>query len=319
MRHIMGLAAIVLLVVLTYAFGGSSPAVAPAAAPDAYMAVMAAAVTPTPAPSEGASAPATTNLSASTGNQLEEINPQNFDHPTAISNEWFPLRPGTQFTYEGFTDQDGQLIPHRVVFSVTDLTKVIDNVRTVVIYDQDFKNNQVEELELTFFAQDNEGNVWHLGQYREEYTGEELAGSQAWLVGALEGAKAGIMMKAAPKLGMPSYSEGFAPAPFNWTDRGRVRQIGQKTGVPFANYDDVLVIEESSQKETDAFQLKYYARHVGVVRVGWRGNDLSKETLELVNLEQLNPDAMSQIRAQALQMENRAYVYGHTLPAEQAK
>jgi hypothetical protein len=87
------------------------------------------------------------------------------------------------------------------------------------------------------------------------------------------------MMLAEPKLGRPSYSQGFAPPPFNFTDRGRVFQTGQQTNVPFGDFEDVLVIEEFNQEEPNAFQLKYYAPSVGNVRVGWRGQMRSKRRL----------------------------------------
>ena len=132
----------------------------------------------------------------------------------------------------------------------------------------------------------------------------------------LEGARAGIFMKAEPRLGTPSYSQGYAPPPFNWTDRAQVVQMGQKTSVPFGSYKDVLVTEEINQEELDAFQLKYYARGVGNVRVGWRGSDEQQETLKPVDFVQLSPKALAEVRAEALELEKRAYVYGHTPPAE---
>ena len=76
--------------------------------------------------------------------------------------------------------------------------------------------------------------------------------------------------------------------------------MGQKTRVPFGSYKDVLVTEEFNQEEPDAFQLKYYARGVGVVRVGWKGADEHQETLELVKVVQLSPKALAKVRAEAL-------------------
>ncbi len=246
----------------------------------------------------------------------DEFDPNNFDRSTIIDNEWFPLTPGTQFIYEGFTVEDEEEVPHRIVFTVTDLTKVIGGVNAVVAYDRDYSDDLLEESELIFFAQDNEGNVWHLGQYSETWEEEALVGGQAWLVGHLEGAKAGIMMKADPQLGTPDYSQGFAPAPFYWTDRARVIEMGQTTAVPYGTFDDVLITEEFAEEEPGAFQLKYYARGVGNVRVGWRGDDTQQETLELVEVVKLDPEALAEIRAEALALETRAYVYGQTPPAE---
>ncbi len=252
--------------------------------------------------------------------EFEDFDPKNFDRSTHIDNKWFPLKPGTRFVYEGFTIEDGKRVPHRVVFTVTDLTKVIGGVRTVVTWDQDYSAGKLEEAEIVFFAQDKEGNVWHLGEYPEVYEEGKFVAAPAWIHGIQDG-KAGIMMKAEPRLGTPSYSEGWAPS-VPWTDRGVVYQMDQKTCVPLKCYENVLVIEETSREEPDAHQLKYYASGVGYVRVGWRGKgEKTKETLELVKIEQLGPAARAQARAQALKLEKHAYeisknVYAHTTPAE---
>ena len=87
-----------------------------------------------------------------------------FSEPTRIDNQWFPLKPGMQYTLEGSAIEDERRVTRRVVFTVTDLTKVIDGVRTVVVWDRDWSQNQLVEAELAFFAEDDDGNVWHLGQ-----------------------------------------------------------------------------------------------------------------------------------------------------------
>lgn len=248
--------------------------------------------------------------------QDAEFLPENFDSPTVIDNEWWPLTPGMQFVYEGTSIEDDETFDHRIVFTVTDLTKVIGGVNSVVIFDRDFSDDELVETELAFFAQDNEGNVWHLGQYSETWEDGELVGGQAWLVGHLDGARAGIMMPTDPQLGTPDYSQGYAPAPFYWTDRARVYEMGQSTTVPYGTFEDVAVMEEYNEEEPGAFQLKYYARGLGQVRVGWRGDDTQQETLELVEVIQLDAEALADERAEALKLEERAYVYGQTPPAE---
>ena len=192
-------------------------------------------------------------------------------------------------------------------------------MRTVVAWIEDFAEEELVEAELAFYAQDNDGNVWYLGEYPEEYEGGELVDAPAWIAG-VEGARAGIAMKADPQLGTPSYSQGWAPA-VGWTDRAQVYQLGQETCVPFDCYQDVLMMDEFNQEEPGAFQLKYYARGVGQIGTGWRGKDPTRETLGLVSFWQLDPEALAEARAEALALEEHAYevsedVYGTTEPAE---
>jgi hypothetical protein len=248
------------------------------------------------------------------------FDPANFGPDSAdIDNPYFPLEPGTQFVYEGSSVDEGERIKHSVVFTVTDLTKTIAGVRAVVGWDRDLnEEGVVEENELIFFAQDRDGTVWHLGQYPEIYDGEQFEGAAPWLVGYLEGAKAGIVMHAEPRMGDQAYSQGFAPAPYFWEDFGRVYKTGQETCVPVDCYTDVLVTEEFEPSKPGAFQLKFYAPGVGYVRVGWRGpNEEEREVLVLAEIRRLDAEAMAEVRAEALAIEARASVYGRTQPAEQ--
>jgi hypothetical protein len=184
----------------------------------------------------------------------------------------------------------------------------------------DYKDGKVKESEIVFFAQDRGGDVWLLGELVELYEDGDFQGSSAWIAG-MNGSSPGITMKADPRPGTPSYSQGYAPPPFNWTDRATVEKAGQKICVPAGCYKDVLVIVEGSKGEgPDAQQLKYYAPGVGYIKVGWRGKgEKLRETLELAEIVKLTPDALAKARAEALEIEKRAYLYGRTPPAELMK
>ena len=254
----------------------------------------------------------------------EDFNPASFTASSAtIDNTWMPLKPGTRFTYSGTTiEDDGSSVPHRVVINVTDLTKTIGGIKSAVTWDLDYSDGQLVEAEIAFFAQDKDGNVWRMGEYPEEYEEGKFIAAPSWIHG-IEDARAGIMMQARPQPKTPSYSQGWGPA-VGWTDRGQVDQVGQKTKVPAGAYEDVLVIAETSASEPDATQLKYFAKGVGNVRVGWRGaGEKTKETLELTKVETLDAKGLAEIRAGALKMEKAAYqrsknVYGKTSPSETA-
>ena len=244
---------------------------------------------------------------------------------TYISNQWLPLRPGLQLTYKGSAIPEGAKTrsTRRVVTTVTDLSKWIDGVRTLVIWERDFTAGKLGESELAFFAQDKAGNVWLLGEYPEEYENGKFTEAPTWISGR-KGARAGIAMLANPRLGSPDYAQGFAPSPVEFEDRARVYRKDQKTCVPDECYEHVLVIEEFEKGEPGIFHLKYYAPNVGLVRVGWRGaNEIEKETLELVKRQQLGLKALAKVRKEALKLDKRAYkrseVYSNTPPAKQLK
>ena len=258
---------------------------------------------------------ATRSGTLQTATNADIFNPANFSHSATIDNKWLPLTPGTQFVFLGKSN-DGE---KRLVFTVTDLVKVVGGVRNVVIWDTDSTDGELAEAELAFFAQDNAGNVWHTGEYPEDYEGGKTVDIPAWLAG-VKGAKAGIEMKARPRLGIPSYPQGYAPPPVNWNDHAQVYKTGLESCVPVRCYQNVLVIREFTPGEAGS-QLKYYASGVGNMRVGWIGKDPDKEALVLSKLVHLGPAALAQARAAALKLDSNAYktrpkVYGGTPPAE---
>ena len=254
--------------------------------------------------------------------ELPEFDAANFGMSTVIDNPWYPLHPGTKWVYEGTTTEGNEVIPHRIEFTVTDLTKEILGVRTVVAWIEDFSDGELVEREIAFYAQDNDGNVWYLGEHPEEYEDGKFIEAPTWIAGYAN-AEAGIKMWADPRHPeLPLYYQGWAPA-VEWSDFAQVDQVGQETCVPVGCYSNVLVLAESSLDEIDIYQIKSYARGIGEVRVGSRGDAESIEELELVEHTQLSGDALAAVRAQALNVEAHAYeisedVYAKTAPSYQA-
>jgi hypothetical protein len=251
--------------------------------------------------------------------EYEEFDSTNFDETSInITNEWLPLKPLTRYVYEGTTVEDGVTFAHRIIITTTDFIKVIGGVNCVVSWDLDYSDGELAEAELAFFAQDKTGNVWRFGEYPVEYEEGKIVDIPCWIHG-IEGSIAGIEMYANPKVGMPSYSQGWAPS-VDFTDRAQVDQTGVKNCVPLDCYEDVIIIAEISMSEPDAQQLKYFAPNVGNIRVGWRGKgEVTQEVLELVEIEQLVLGALDEARSGALELEKHAYevsndVYSKTEP-----
>lgn len=252
--------------------------------------------------------------------EFKDFDPANFDKSTEITNLWMPMQPGTMWAYEGTAvDDEGNNFARRIEFTITDLTKEINGVQTVVAWIVDYNNDDVIEKEIAFYAQDNDGNVWYLGEHPEEFADGKFVAAPTWIAG-IEEARAGIKMMAEPKVGTAKYFQGWGPA-VEWSDYGDIQKMGQETCVPVDCYKNAMVIAESSLGEVGAAQFKYYVSGVGEVRVNWGGQDATQEALELVEHEQLSPQALGEVRAEALALEKHAYevsadVYGKTSPME---
>src|SRR5262249_23551819 len=116
------------------------------------------------------------------------INPTNFT--TTIDNPYFPLVPGTTFTY---LSRNGRI---RDVFAVTHETRVINRVTCVQVHDSVYTDGELAEDTLDFFAQDREGNVWYFGENTAEFENGLLATIGGSFLSGLSHDKAGIIMKA---------------------------------------------------------------------------------------------------------------------------
>jgi hypothetical protein len=240
-----------------------------------------------------------------------------FSHPTRIHNRWSPLRPGTKLVYTGSEFIGNRRVNHRVVFIVTDLVKVIDGVRTVVVWDRDFDSGKLLEGELAFDAQDDSRTVWLFGEYPEEYSRGKLTGAPDTWISGIAHARRGIAMQANPRTGMPSYSQGVAPR-IGFADRAQVYLTGQRNCVPVGCYANVLVTQEWSRSEPGQRQFKYYAPGVGNIRVGFSGGG-QREDLVLRTLAHLSRRDMARVDAAALAVDRRgprvSKVYARTSPA----
>jgi hypothetical protein len=265
----------------------------------------------TVAPATASTGPATATPASRTATDCGpalKLDRKDFPNSPKIDNRFYPLVPGTQFVLSGVVlDDQNQPHPHQIVTTVTDLTKVVDGVRTLVVLDVDIQDGVTSEAEIFFVAQDGDGTVWTLGEYPEQYDGGTLTGApSSWLSG-VQHARAGIAMQARPRTGTRTYLQGIAPE-VDFKDCATVVQTGQKhICVPVKCYDNVLVIDEFAPLDPEGgHQLKYYAPGVGVIKVGAAGG-VDPETLSLTSVQRLCRSDMSDVRQQALAEDARSF------------
>ncbi len=250
--------------------------------------------------------------------QLEDFDDDDFPHRPDIDNRFLPMVPGKRLILEGSVDG----VPHRVVFTVTDLSKRIDGVHTLVIWDTDESDGELVESELAFFAQDEDENVWNLGEYPEEFEDGEFVGAPSTWITDEEDAEAGIHMQGYPRVSSRQYVQGFAPE-IDFLDCARVVQKHQETCVPAGCFDNVLVTHETNLLDPEGgIQSKFHAPHVGIVQID-AVEPPTGETLELVQIVNLSSSALRRARNAALRLDRRGYrfseVYRSTSPARRLR
>jgi hypothetical protein len=180
------------------------------------------------------------------------FDPANFSDPQP--NPYFPLEPGTRSVFEGGDE--------RVEVTVTDQTREVAGVTAIVVTDQVFQDGELIEDTTDWYATDNAGNVWYLGEETAEFeNGEVTTTAGSWETG-VDGAQAGIIMLADPQVDDIYRQEFYAGEA---EDIGQVYASGESVTVPAGSYTDVLVTEDWSLLDPDVHERKWYARGIGVV------------------------------------------------------
>jgi hypothetical protein len=181
----------------------------------------------------------------------------NFHKSTAIDNPYFPLAPGTRFTYEGAF----QRTPVLDIVTVTHRSPTIDGVKTIEVRDQVFEGDVPTPTEdtLDWYAQDDSGNVWYFGEFSTDLTTGSHAGS--WRAGA-DGAQPGYIMEAAPKVG-DGYCQENAPGTAQ--DAGQVLSVSASRVVPFGSFSDDLLQTKDYSLIEPKNENKFYAPGVGLI------------------------------------------------------
>jgi len=180
------------------------------------------------------------------------------DFTTVIDNPYFPLTPGTTWTYETQT-ADGL---ETDVVHVTHDTRVIQGVTCVEVHDVVSLDGEVTEDTLDWYAQDLAGNVWYFGENSIDLEdGLVVSVEGSWAAGK-DGARAGIIMEANPQVG-DFYRQEFLLDEAE--DVAGVVDLSGSAEVPYGNYTGLLVTEESAPLEPGVLANKYYAPGVGTI------------------------------------------------------
>jgi hypothetical protein len=277
---------------------------------------------------------------------IDTLHVDNFSRPTRIDGPWLPLIPGTELTLQGVANRGGGLLPHTVSFTVTNIIKRLAGIPCVVVFDRDINEGELRESELSFWAQDDDGNVWNIGEYPEEYELGTLIGAENTWIHGVEFAQAGVHIQKRPRVSAAGYREAIAPENDFWDcglvyaksrngggdgdddDRGRGADRDKahrgkdrdrdhdrdhdgardtSVCVPAGCYKDWVVVEEWAPLDgCDIRQLKTYARGVGIVLVG-AIDDPEGETLTLASVRKLSAAELAEVDRLTLEEDARGY------------
>ena len=191
------------------------------------------------------------------GSETVELDPAEFT--SEIDNPWLPFRTGSRWVYR---ETDGEGGEQQVEVTVTDRTKTILGIEATVVRDVVTEDGEVVEDTFDWYAQDEDGNVWYLGEETKEYENGKVVSTEGSWEAGVDGALAGIMIPGDPEVGQAyrqEYYEGEAE------DNGEVLSVDATASVPFGSFDGVLKTKDTNALEPSVLEHKYYAEDVGPV------------------------------------------------------
>jgi hypothetical protein len=181
------------------------------------------------------------------------INPGHF--VAGVDNPLFPLVPGTRYVYHGGGET--------TEVTVTDGTKQILGVTSIVVRDVVSVGGEIMEDTYDWYAQDKEGNVWYFGEDTKEYKDGQLVGTEGSWEAGVDGAKPGIVMHGTqPATGVPYRQEYYA---CKAEDMAEIVSLNESVTVPYGSFDNCLQTREFTPLEPGVSEYKYYAPGVGLV------------------------------------------------------
>ncbi|MFL6238731.1 MAG: hypothetical protein ACJ735_04450 [Actinomycetes bacterium] len=185
------------------------------------------------------------------------LNPAEFS--TTIDNPYFPLPVGRQLVYKGVKDGQSQVD----TVTVTNRTRLTaEGITARVVTDVAKHGTTLLEKTEDWYAQDNAGNVWYLGEKTAAYDNGQVDRSGSWESGVHD-AEPGIVMEAHPKV-PDAYRQEYSPRD-EAQDTAWIVDTDATQRVPYGVFHQALVSLEASVVEPGAYDKKVYGKGVGII------------------------------------------------------
>jgi hypothetical protein len=194
------------------------------------------------------------------------------DFTTRIDNRYWPMAPGTRWVYR----ETERGVRQRVVVTVTRRTRVVDGVRTRVVHDRVTAGGRLVEDTFDWYAQHRSGTVWYFGEATKEYEDGRFVSSEGSWEAGIDGARAGRIMPAHPRVGM-RYRQEHAPGEAE--DAARVLSLNEQAEVPFGHFAPALMTKDFTPLEPRVLEYKLYAKGIGPVLVLGASGGAGREEL----------------------------------------
>ena len=183
------------------------------------------------------------------------ISAADFSNSPRIDNPFFPLSPGSRWVYEG----DGE----RIEVEVLSETRTVMGIECVIVRDRVFEDGDLIEDTFDWYAQDDEGTVWYMGEDSHEIENGVILNDEGSWESGIDGAIPGILMLARPLPGIWYRQEFYAGEA---EDVGQIIGINETVTVPAGTFSGVVRTLDVAVLAPKVEEHKFFARGVGFIK-----------------------------------------------------
>ena len=176
-----------------------------------------------------------------------------------ITNPYLPMAEGATWRWKGqFRGQ-----PYTQEDRVLNYTRQIDGVVTRPVIDLDYVAGGIISGSTDYYAQDDQGNVWYLGEDTVHYVRGKLTDhADSWIAGK-DGALPGIFMPARPVPGQRRFQQEYAPDVA--ADVEHITTNSKSLCVPLRCNARVVEADDTTVRNPGVLAAKYNAPGVGLI------------------------------------------------------
>ncbi len=196
-----------------------------------------------------------------------EFDAGNFTNPTSLTNDYWGLRLAGPISAVYFSAaDDGCEVSESVVSGTTGsgFFTIPFDINALVVRDREWMDEEctgdyvLVEDTFDWYAQDDDGNVWYLGEDTTAWDDEAncLTDAGSWKAGD-DGAVPGVLMLSKPRPGVSYRQEYYEGEAEDWA---KILRLNARVSIDFGGYLGCLMTKEYTPLSPGEIEHKLYCR-----------------------------------------------------------
>jgi hypothetical protein len=192
----------------------------------------------------------------------QAINPADFR--AEITHPLFPLSLTGPKVFAGQEKDDkGKTITTRFESHLLDTTEVLLGVKVVVLEETAYKDGELVERALDYFAQHSDGSVYYFGEKVDNFEGGKLKDHHGQWIAGEGNNRPGVIMGPNPAVGQ-TFEQEFAPGIAE--DKSTVLSTTESVTTPAGTYSNCMKTKDFTPLEPGIEEFKWFCPNIGLAQ-----------------------------------------------------